>query len=114
MKKIALLLLLLLTDSAFGQAGFYSVSIAFPQIAVGGDPGGQNYVTLIQIVNNNSSFTSAHLALFSDSGTPLSAVFDGGASQSTLDFTLDSGATRQIQLTLNGAVTAGWMEITYT
>jgi hypothetical protein len=116
MKKIALLLLLLVTDSAFGQqVGFSSVPVAFPQIAVGGDPGSLNYVTLIQIVNNNSFGTTAHLALFSDSGAPLPVIFDGqAASQSTLDFTVQSGATRQIQLTLNGIVTAGWMQITYT
>jgi hypothetical protein len=115
MKKIALLLplLLLSTGLAFGQTTFYPVGVDFPQIAAGGDPAGVNYVTIIQAVNNNSFGTSAHLALFSDTGTPLSVLIDGQGPQSTLDFTLASGATRQIQLTANGAVTAGWMQITY-
>jgi len=115
MKKIALLLFLLSSDFAFGQVSYVPVTVAFPQIAVGGDPNGQNYVTLIQLVNNNSSSTTGHIALFSDSGAPLAVLFDGQGPQSTMDVPLDSGQTRQIQITLNGSiVTPGWMEITYS
>ena len=114
MKKIALLLFLLSCDYAFGQVNYVPVMVAFPHIAVGGDPNGQNYVTLLQLVNNNSSFTIGHVALFSDSGAPLAVLFDGQGPQSTMDVKLDSGQTRQIQITLNGIITAGWMEITYS
>src|SRR5207302_2857071 len=114
MKKIALLLFLLSCDFAFGQVTYVPVVVAFPQIAVGGDPGGQNYVTLLQVVNNNSSFTIGHIALFSDSGAPLAVLFDGQGPQSTMDVKLDSGQTRQIQITLTGIVTPGWMQITYS
>lgn len=110
----AALMLLLFANVAFGQITYSPVSLAFPQIAIGGDAGGQNYVTLIQIVNNNSTSTNGHIALFSDSGSALSAQFDGQSPQSTLDVTLASGATRQIQVTTTGAITAGWMQITYT
>src|SRR5216117_1846970 len=102
MKKIVLLLLLLSSNLAFGQVTYIPASIAFPQIAVGGDSGGQNYVTLLQIVNNNSAGTTGHVALFSDSGSALPALFDGQGPQSTTDITLASGEARQIQLMLNG------------
>src|SRR5439155_26505957 len=96
MKKIVLLLLVF-GDFAFGQVTYLPVPIAFPQIAVGGDAGGQNYVTVLQIVNNNSYGTTGHLALYSDSGTALPALFDGQGPQSTMDIRLESGQTRQIQ-----------------
>jgi hypothetical protein len=111
---ISALILLLFANLAFGQISYSPVALAFPQIAIGGDPAGQNYVTVIQIVNNNSTSTTGHIALFSDSGSALSAQFDGQSPQSTLDVTLASGATRQIQLTTSDAITAGWMQITYT
>src|SRR5262245_2493215 len=111
---ISALMLLLFANTAFGQIAYSPVALAFPQIAIGGDPAGQNYVTVIQIVNNNSTSTTGHIALFSDSGSALSAQFDGQSPQSTLDVTLASGATRQIQLTTTGDITAGWMQITYT
>ncbi len=114
MKTIALLLLLLFSDFAFGQVTYLPSSIAFPQIAVGGDTSGQNYVTLLQVVNNNSAGTTGHVALFSDSGSALPALFDGQGPRSTTDISLASGEARQIQLTLNGPLTAGWMEITYS
>jgi hypothetical protein len=113
MKKIALLSFLLFADIAFAQTTFIPVTVAFPEIVVGGDAAGQNYVTLLQVVNNNSYFTTGHIQLFSDSGTPLAALFDGLGPQTTLDVSLNSGQGRQIQITLNGPVTAGWMEITY-
>src|SRR5207302_994310 len=74
----------------------------------------QNYVTLVQLVNNNSASTTGHIALFSDSGAPLAVLFDGEGPQSTMDVQLDSGQTRQISLTLNSIVTPGWMDITYS
>src|SRR5438067_9528697 len=111
MKRITLLLLLFFGDIVFGQVTYSPVTIAFPQIAFGGDTGGANYVTLLQIVNNNSATTIGHLSLFSDSGSALPVLFDGQGPQSTIDITLESGQARQIQLTLNGSITAGWMEI---
>src|SRR5437773_1522112 len=114
MKKIALLLLLLSADLAFGQATYYPVSVAFPQIAIGGDNGGDHYVTLLQLVNNNSAGTTGHLALYSDSGSALSALFDGQGPQSALDVTLAPGEARQIQLTLDGPITPGWLAIDYS
>jgi hypothetical protein len=113
-----LLFLVFLTVStapAFSQAVFSSVGVMIPHIDVGGDPNGLNYVTVVQAVNDNSADTNGHLQLFSDSGAPLSASFNGQAVQSTFDFTVPSGATMQFQIALNGAaVTPGWMQITYT
>ena len=114
MKKIVIALLLLCSGSAFGQSTFVAVTVGFPHIVAGGDPAGTNYITLLQLVNNNSASTTGHISLFSDSGSPLAVVFDGGAPQSTLDVHLAAGETRQIQMTLNGPVTAGWMTISYT
>ena len=111
---IALALLSICADAAFGQATYLPVPVAFAQIAVGGDAAGVNYDTLIQIVNNNSAAVTGHLALFSDSGSALAVSFDGQAPQSTLDMTLQSGETRQIRLTLDGPVTSGSMQITYS
>jgi hypothetical protein len=99
---------------AFPQVSFQSVPVLVPHIDVGGDPNGLNYVTLIQAVNDNSADTNAHVMLFADSGAALSASFNGGAPQSTFDFAVPSGATKEIQISLNGAVTPGWMTITYT
>src|SRR6267143_184472 len=114
MKKLAILLFLFCGDLAFGQVTYFPVTVDFPHIAVGGDPAGQNYVTLLQLVNNNSSVTNGHISLFSDSGAPLAVLIDGQGPQSTMDVNLASGQTRQIQITLNGIVTPGWMEITYS
>ena len=113
-RLISALMLLFFANLAFGQITYAPVDLAFPQIAVGGDPGGQNYVTVIQIVNNNSTSTTGHIALFSDSGSALSVQFDGQSPQSMLDVTLASGATRQIQLTTSGDITAGWMQLRYS
>src|SRR5262245_53857461 len=109
-----LILFMLWTGLAFGQVTYVPTSLAFPQITVGGDTGAQNYTTIVQIVNNNSTSTTGHIALFSDSGSPLAVQFDGQGPQSAMDVTLGAGATRQIQLTLSGAITPGWMEITYS
>jgi hypothetical protein len=111
---VALLILLFAADVAFGQATSTPVTVAFPQLAVGGDADGLNYVTIIQVVNNNSVSITGHIALFSDSGSALAVSFDGQAPQSTLDITLAPGATRQIQVTLNAAITVGWMTINYS
>src|SRR5262249_6207260 len=96
-RVIALLLILLSTDRVFGQATPVPVPVYFPQLAMGGDPNGQNYVTIIQIVNNNSMSITGHIALFSDNGSPLAVSFDGQSPQSAADITLASGATRQIR-----------------
>jgi hypothetical protein len=114
MKNI-FLLLLLMSDVCFGQQ-FTSLTfpIDFPQVALGGDLSGVNYVTLLQVVNNNSVATTGHLTLHGDDGSPLTALFDGQGPQATLDISLAAGQARQIQITTNGPVTSGWMEITYT
>src|SRR6266481_9895011 len=100
MKKIALVLLLAWSDLAFGQTTFVPVPIAFPHVVAGGDPGGQNYVTLLQVVNNNSVSTTGHISLFADSGSPLAVLFDGQGPLSKLDLTLNPGQSREIQVTL--------------
>jgi hypothetical protein len=116
MKKLLTLLPLILLFSApvFAQVSFGSDVISFPHIDVGGDPAGLNYVTLVQLVNNNSANIAGHLSLFSDSGAALSASFDGQAPSAALDFTIDSGATKQIQISLSGAITSGWMQVGFT
>src|SRR5579862_5475460 len=114
MKKIWLVLLFVWPDFAFAQTTFLPVPIAFPHIVAGGDPNGQNYVTILQLVNNNSSQITGHISLFGDSGSPLAVLFDGGGQQAILDVSLAPGQTRQIRLTLNGPITSGWMEISYT
>src|SRR5262247_296952 len=113
-RLIPLMMFLVFADMAWGQVSFSPVPLAFPQIAVGGASDSLNYITLIQIVNNNSASTTGKISLYSDSGSALAVLFDGQGPQSTLDFTLAPGATRQIQLTMNGVVTAGWMLINYT
>ena len=117
MKKIApllLLLSLLSADFAFGQVFQYPVAVGFPQIAVGGDSGGDNYVTLLQIVNNNSAATTAHLTVYSNDGSPLPVLLDEGGPQSTWDITQPAGQAGQLRITLNGPVTPGWMAISYS
>jgi hypothetical protein len=114
MKKISLVLLLVWSDFTFGQTTFVPVPIAFPHVVAGGDSGGQNYVTLLQVVNNNSASITGHLSLFGDTGSPLAVFFDGHGPQATLDISLVPGQTREIQVTLNGPVTSGWLEISYT
>ncbi len=115
MKKLALVLFVLLFSApAFAQISFGSDSITFPHIDVGGDPSGLNYVTLVQLVNNNSANTNGHLMLFSDSGAALAASFDGQPPATALDFSLESGATREIQISLSGGITSGWMQINYS
>ena len=111
---IAVLLLLFSAGPALGQVTFSPIPLAFPQIAIGGDEAGQNYVTLIQIINNNSATITGRISLFADNGAPLSASFDGQNPQSTLDVTLASGEARQIRLTLAGVITAGWLQAVYS
>src|SRR5436190_3454582 len=114
MKKIGLVLLLIWPGIVFAQTTFVATTVAFPHIVAGGDAGGINYVTLLQLVNNNSVSTTGHITLFGDNGSPLSVLMDGQSPLSTLDVALSPGQTREIQLTLNGPVTAGWMKIAYT
>src|SRR5438876_11153659 len=110
MKKIAFLSLVLWAEVASGQVTYPPVTIAFPHVVAGGDPNGPHYVTLLQIVNNNSASTTAHVTLFSDSGSPLAVLFDGQDPQSTIDLKLDGGQSRQVQININGAITVGWRE----
>jgi hypothetical protein len=113
-KLLSLSVFLALSAPAFSQVTFSSVNVLIPHVDVGGDPNGLNYVTVVQVVNDNSADTNGHLVLFADSGAPLSASFNGQTAQSTFDFTVPSGATKEFQISLNGAVTPGWMQITYT
>src|SRR5262245_1286585 len=114
MKKILLIVFVLSARWAFAQGDSLPVSIAFPHIAIGGETAGQNFATLVQIVNNNSSLTTAHVQLFADDGSALQALFDGQGPQSTMDVPLDAGVARQIQLTSSGPITGGWMQITFS
>ena len=114
MKRLAIVLLFVWCDFAFGQTAFVPVTITFPQIAAGGDAGGVNYVTILQIVNSNSAPITGHVSLFADNGSPLAVLFDGQGPKSTLDIGLAAGQGREIQITLNGPVTPGWMQIAYT
>src|SRR5262245_8352434 len=113
MKK-AILLVLLIADVCFGQATPLTIPVNFPQIAIGGDASGVNYVTLLQVVNNNSVATTAHLTLHADDGSGLPALFDGQGPQSSLDIPLQAGQARLIKITANGPVSSGWLEITYS
>ena len=98
----------------FGQQfASLPVTINFPQIAIGGDVDGVNYVTLLQIVNNNSAATTGRLTLHADDGSGLAALFDGQGPLSTMDIAVPAGQARQIKLTTNGPIASGWMEITY-
>src|SRR5215813_3707973 len=102
MKRVVLLLLLI-SDVCFGQqVASLPVTIDFPQIAIGGDAGGVNYVTLLQIVNNNSVATTGHLTLHTDDGSGLAALFDGQGPLSTMDLAVPPGQARQIRITTNG------------
>src|SRR5262245_28789341 len=113
MKK-TVLLLLLISDVCFGQQVVSQpVTIDFPQIAIGGDAAGVNYVTLLQVVNNNSAATTGRLTLYADDGTGLTALFDGQGPQSSIDINLPAGQARQIRITTNGPLASGWMEIAY-
>jgi hypothetical protein len=99
---------------AFGQSTFQGVTLAFPQLAVGGDPAAAHYVTILQIVNNNSAATSGHFELLSDSGTPFQVLVDGAGPQASFDVGLAPGETRQIELSSSGDVASAWMAATYT
>jgi hypothetical protein len=107
------LLMALFAEAAFGQVTYVPTVLAFPQIAIGGDPNGVNYTTVVQMVNNNSSSLTEHIALYSDTGAPMAASFDGGAPVTALDLSLVSGQTRELHITMNGAVTPGSMQVTY-
>src|SRR3989442_287045 len=69
---------------------------------------------MVHVFNTTSSATARRIALFGDNGSPLGVLFDGQGPQTTMDVKLDSGQSRQIQITLNGPVTAGWMTVGYT
>src|SRR2546425_11553259 len=98
MKKIVFLSFVLWAEVASGQVTYPPVTIAFPHVVAGGDPSGPHYMTLLQIVNHNSASTTAHGALFSDSGSPPAVLFDGQVPQSTMDLKLDGGESRQVQI----------------
>jgi hypothetical protein len=114
MKKTTLLLLVLFCAlPAFAQPTFTPTNVWFPHIDIGGDPNGLHYLTLVQASNNTSSFTTGTLVVYSDSGTQMSVSFDGQTPATSLQFELDSGTTRQIQISATGGITAGWVQITY-
>src|SRR5262245_7762452 len=114
MRRAALLLFILLCAvPTFAQVSYLPVTVQFPHIVVGGDPGSLNYLTVVQAVNNNSTFSLGHIALFSDTGAAMSASFDNGAPASTFDFVMDSGTTRQIVISSTGPIGVGWMSLIY-
>jgi hypothetical protein len=113
MRRAALLLFILVCAvPAFAQTSFQPVTVQFPEIVFGAN-GDLNYLTIIQAVNNNSTSSQGHIALYSDTGVTLSASFNGGAPAPTFDFPMDSGVTLQIVISSTGPIAAGWMSITY-
>src|SRR5262249_44118256 len=114
MRVSALVILLLSATVAFGQTASIPEAFVVPQVAIGGDADGLNYVTLLQLANNNSATINGRLAILSDTGTAVSAIFDGQAPQTTLDITLASGEARQIQITFSGIITAGSLVMTFS
>jgi hypothetical protein len=114
MRVAALVLVMLLAAAAFGQSVSIPEGLIVPQVALGGPADGVNYVTLVQFVNNNSATITGRLTLLSDSGTALSAKFDGQGPQPSLDLTLASGEARQIQITVDGEVTVGSMSLNFS
>jgi hypothetical protein len=113
MKSAALLLFILVCAvPAFAQTSFQPVTVQFPQIVVGVNEG-LNYRTIVQAVNNNSTYSLGHIALYSDTGGTFSASFDNGAPAPTFDFEMDSGTTREIVISSTGPIAVGWMSITY-
>src|SRR5947208_16808399 len=109
MKKIAFLSLVMGADVASVQVTYPPVTIAFPHIVAGGDPNGPHYLTLLQIVNNNSASTTAHVTLFSDSGSPLAVLLDGQDPHSPTDLKLHRGPSGHVHMNINGAITLGRM-----
>ena len=115
MKKAALFLsVLFCVAPAFAQVGFRSTNVWFPNMGVGGDPAGLHYVTLVEASNNTSSFLTGSLTVYSAGGTAMNVSFDGQAPAASLNFELDSGVVRQIQISSTGAITQGWIQIAYT
>src|SRR5215475_13808779 len=113
MKRAALLLFILICAvPAFAQTAFQPVTVQFPEIVFGAN-GDLNYLTYVQAVNNNSTSSQGHIALYSDAGGTFSASFDNGAPAPTFDFTMDSGTTREIVISSTGPITTAWMSITY-
>ncbi len=109
-----LVLLLAFPHVVFGQAAFVSVPVAFPQIAVGGDPLGSHYVTFLQVVNNTSAFTNGHVDLLSDAGGAFPALIDGEGPMSAFDVSLGPGETVQVAISSSDPVASGWMKVTYS
>jgi hypothetical protein len=110
-----LLILAAVPPLAFGQSTFVAPGpYAFPHIAVGGDSAGLHYVTVLQIVNNNSIATNGHFELLSDDGSPAFLLVDGAFPQSVFDVALAPGETRQIELSSNGGVASAWLKVAYT
>src|SRR5947209_19630186 len=98
MKKIAFLSFVLWAEVASGQVTYPPVTIAFPHVVAGGDPNGPHYVTLLQIVNNNSASTTAHVTLFSDSGSPLAVLFVGQNRHSRINPNLTGGQRVNVKI----------------
>lgn len=117
MKKAALLILVLFFASpSFAQISYVGTNQWFPLVTVGGDPNGLHYDTLVQISNNSSSFETAVLTVFSDTGSQMAVSYNGGAPVTSYTVTpaLNSGVAQQIQITATGAITnAAWLQITY-
>jgi hypothetical protein len=113
-RLLLLLIVLAVPRLGFGQSTSQSVTLAFPQVAVGGDPAAAHYVTILQIVNNNSAATNGRFELLSDDGTPFQVLVDGAGPQASFDVGLVPGETRQIELSSSGAVASAWMAATYS
>jgi hypothetical protein len=115
MRKAAFLLFAFFCAApAFAQVGFKSTNVWFPNMDVGGDPNGLHYVTLVEASNNTSSFSTGVLTVYSATGTAMPVSFDGQAPAASLNFEMDSGVVRQIQISSTGEITQGWIQITYT
>ena len=115
MRKAAFLLFAFFCAApAFAQVGFKSTNVWFPNMDVGGDPNGLRYVTLVEASNNTSSFSTGVLTVYSATGTAMPVSFDGQAPAASLNFEMDSGVVRQIQISSTGEITQGWIQITYT
>lgn len=113
-KTVSWLFVLFCAAPTFAQVGFQSKNVWFPNLDVGGDPGGLHYVTLVEASNTTSSFLTGVLTVYSADGTAMSVSFDGQAPEASLSFELDSGVARQIEISSTGDITQGWMQITYT
>ncbi|MBZ5535734.1 MAG: hypothetical protein LAO31_07255 [Acidobacteriia bacterium] len=99
---LALLGLLVISTSMFGQTFWTHKDLVFGQVAAGG-----GYETVLNVTNRGSAAYTGTMYLFTGNGDAWTPFVNGVLANGTMNVSIPPGVTQSFHITVNGGVQAG-------